>query len=187
MATKPLPSPEVLRQLLRYEPDTGNLFWIERGAQWFKDSSRHTAETLACAWNKRHAGKRAFTPINSSGYHTGTVFRVMLQSHRICWAIHYGMWPEKFIDHINGVRTDNRLCNLREATHAENSRNSGIPRGESGVRGVRMDKRWRKKWQARITVAGVAKSLGYYETKEEAIAARLAAAKKYHGDFARMP
>ena len=57
--------------------------------------------------------------------------------------------------------------------------------GESGVRGVRQDKRWRGKWQARITVDGATKSLGAYETKEEAAAAYAEAAAKYHGEFVR--
>ena len=179
MANKPLPSPEVLRQLMSYDPETGKLFWKERPAEWFKYPAQ------AEKWNRHYANKEAFTPINSRGYHTGTVKGKMLLAHRIAWAITHGRWPDHFLDHINGIRSDNRLCNLREATHAENSRNSDVPMGKSGVRGVRQDKRWRKKWQARITVDGVAKSLGYYDTMEEAIAARQAAVTKYHGEFAR--
>ena len=185
MANKPLPTPEVLRQLMTYDPETGKLFWAQRGAEWFTDGTYHTAEVQARIWNTKYADKEAFTPINSRGYHTGTVKGKMLLAHRIAWAITHGRWPDHFLDHINGIRSDNRLCNLREATHAENSRNSDVPMGKSGVRGVRQDKRWRKKWQARITVDGVAKSLGYYDTMEEAIAARQAAVTKYHGEFAR--
>ena len=185
MALKPLPSPEVLRQLMTYDPETGKLFWKERGPEWFKDSKFHTSAIQAQIWNTKYAGREAFTPINSAGYHTGTVLGKMLMAHRIGWAIVHGRWPDHFLDHINGVRTDNRICNLREATHAENSRNSDIPMGESGVRGVRQDKRWRGKWQARITVDGVTKSLGAFETVEEAIAARRTAVIKYHGEFAR--
>ena len=185
MTDKTIPTPEELRKLLRYEPETGKLFWKPRFAEQFSDG-RRSPERMASWWNTRFADKEAFTPINSKGYHTGAIWGKMLLAHRVAWVIAHGRWPEHFLDHINGIRSDNRLCNLREATNAENCRNSITPMGESGVRGVRMDKRWRKKWQARITVAGVAKSLGYYETKEEAIAARLAAAKKYHGEFARL-
>ena len=184
MASKPLPSPEDIRQLMSYDPETGKLFWKERGAEWFTANRRHTADIQAGSWNKKYAGKEAFTPINSRGYHTGTVLGKMLMAHRIAWAIVHGRWPEHFLDHINRVRTDNRLANLREATNAENLRNSDVPMGESGVRGVRFDRRYGR-WQARITVHGKQKHLGYYNTPEAAAAAYAEGARRYHGEFAR--
>ena len=97
----------------------------------------------------------------------------------------HGTWPTHFLDHINGVRNDNRLCNLREATQAENVRNRGVQSDSvSQVKGVRWDARWRK-WQARITVSRKQKHLGYFNTIEDAAAAYAAGAAKYHGVFAR--
>ena len=184
MASKPLPSPEDIRQLMSYDPETGKLFWKERGAEWFTANRRHTADIQAGSWNKKYAGKEAFTPINSAGYHTGTVLGKMLMAHRIAWAIVHGRWPEHFLDHINRVRTDNRLANLREATNAENLRNRSVARNnESGTKGVRMDKR-SKRWQARIKIGGTSISLGAFASRDEAAAAYTAAAKKYHGEFA---
>ena len=105
-------------------------------------------------------------------------------AHRIAWAIVHGRWPEHFLDHINRVRTDNRLANLREATNAENLRNRSVVRNnESGTKGVRMDKR-SKRWQARIKIGGTSISLGAFASRDEAAAAYTAAAKKYHGEFA---
>lgn len=184
MANKPLPTPEVLRQLMTYDPETGKLFWAQRGAEWFTDGTRHTAEVQARIWNTKYADKEAFTPTNGTSYHTGAVLGKMLLAHRIAWAITHGRWPDHFIDHINGVRSDNRLCNLREATPAENSRNSDIPMGKSGVRGVRFDRR-HGRWQARITVHRKQKHLGYYDTPEAAAAAYAEGARRYHGEFAR--
>ena len=185
MAKRQLPSPEVVRQLLNYEPETGKLFWKERFPEQFS-VGRASPDRMASGWNIRFAGKEAFTPINSKGYHTGAIWGKMLLAHRVAWVIVHGRWPEHFLDHINGNRSDNRLCNLREATHAENSRNSGLQSNNtSGVRGVRLDARCGR-WQARITVNQRQKHLGYFASAEEAAEAYAAGARKYHGEFARL-
>jgi hypothetical protein len=85
---------------------------------------------------------------------------------------------------LNGVRTDNRLANLREVTRSENNQNSG-PRGSrSGVKGVR----WRhdcRKWEARISRQGVCHGLGFFAALDEARDAYTAAARRLYGEFAR--
>ena len=185
MAKRQLPSPEVVRQLLTYEPETGSLFWKKRTPEWFADDGFHPAERQCRQWNSRHAGEKAFTPINSRGYHTGAIFGKMLLAHRVAWVIAHGRWPEHFLDHINGIRSDNRLSNLREATHAENSRNSGMQANNtSGFRGVRLDARYGR-WQARITVNQRQKHLGYFDSAEDAAEAYASGARRYHGEFAR--
>lgn len=179
MAKKPIPSPEVVRQLMTYNPDTGKLFWKERPKELFKYPAQ------ADRWNNHYAGKEAFTPTNSTNYHTGAIWGKMLLAHRVAWAIHYGQWPDQFLDHINGVRTDNRICNLREATQAENRCNAVVgSNSASGVKGVRWDAR-ESKWQARVTVSRKQKHLGYFDNIEDAAAAYAAGAAKYHGEFAR--
>ena len=95
MASKPLPSPEDLRQLMSYDPETGKLFWKERGAEWFTDGTYHTAEVQAQIWNTKYAGKEAFTPLNSCRYHTGAVLGKILLAHRIAWAITHGRWQAR--------------------------------------------------------------------------------------------
>lgn len=100
-------------------------------------------------------------------------------AHRLAWLITYGIWPEGQIDHINGDRADNRLCNLRAVSNAENAQNKRRARSDndSGLLGVRQ---LGSRWQARIMKAGKAIHLGAYETKEAAHAAYLAAKRQLH-------
>lgn len=97
-----------------------------------------------------------------------------------------GVWPKGQIDHVNGNRLDNRICNLRDATHAENQRNSKRPKSNtSGIKGVYWDKR-SKKWGAHIRFGNKMLNLGRFSEKEDAAAAYKLAALKYHGDFAKL-
>ncbi len=81
------------------------------------------------------------------------------------------------VDHINGNPLDNRRCNLRIVTRAQNCMNKAA----EGV-GYRKDK---KKWRARIKLDGKETFLGHYDTKEEARAVYIAATQMYFGDYAR--
>ena len=92
----------------------------------------------------------------------------------------HGTWPEKQLDHINGIRDDNRLVNLREATPAENQQNRALhPLNTSGHPGVTWNKKERK-WHAKIAVANKRYHLGLFDTVEEAAAAYADAKKKHH-------
>lgn len=190
MATRQLPSPEVLRQLLRYEPDTGKLFWKERGPEWFSESSyagraTRTAEWACAVWNNRNAGKQAFTADNGKGYRAGTIFGVKLKAHRVCFAILTGEWPPEQVDHINGDPRDNRACNLRLAGSSQNAWNKGpYARNRTGLKGVSF-KRQTKRWSASIKAHGKQRHLGYFETPEMAHAAYVKAALDMHGEYAR--
>src|SRR5690606_32051652 len=126
MATKPLPSPEELRQLLRYEPETGKLFWKERGAEHFKDGYR-TADGNANIWNAHYAGKEAFTANGFGGYKISTIHNSSCNAHRVAYSMFHDVDIHgKFIDHINGVTSDNRIKNLRLVTQKQNARNAKI-------------------------------------------------------------
>lgn len=170
MATKSIPTPEVLRQLLDYHPDTGKLFWKERDAYWFID--RHnTAKQSRDAFNTRRAGKEAFTA-NLSGYKTGRIFGSQFLAHRVAWTIYYGAPPLANIDHINGIGSDNRIINLRDVSQKENLRNSRrASNNTSGHAGVSFHKQ-AGKWQAGIKIDGKRIGLGLFATLEEASAAR---------------
>ena len=91
----------------------------------------------------------------------------------------------KYIDHINGNTLDNRKCNLRICSNAENARSRKVRKdSSSGYRGITFYKQT-KRWVAYIGINYKKINLGYYSTIEEAIEARKIAVKKYHGDFAR--
>lgn len=121
MASKALPAQDVLLQLLRYDPDTGKLFWHERGAEWFVAKSPARAAALCRLWNERYAETEAFSHV-SDGYKVGAVFGANYKAHRIIWKMQTGEDADQ-IDHINGDRVDNRWINLRNVSSSENSRN----------------------------------------------------------------
>jgi hypothetical protein len=99
--------------------------------------------------------------------------------------MHYGEWPSGEIDHINGVRTDNRVENLRVATRSENMQNTKKPvTNKSGKKGVSWDKTTGK-WRAEIRANGKKYNLGRFKTIEEAFKAHESAADKLHRCFAR--
>lgn len=101
-------------------------------------------------------------------------------AHRLVWLYVYGDWPADCIDHINRIRTDNKLANIRAVTRAQNLQNLGLDnKNKSGFRGVSYDAA-NKKWRASISIQGKAKNLGRYNTKDLAVIAYKAAAAKYH-------
>lgn len=100
-------------------------------------------------------------------------------AHRLAWLYVHGVWPTDQIDHRNGVRSDNRLANLREATRSLNGQNQRNPQvgSESGFLGV---SRSRKKWRAHIMVDSIPYCLGSFATPEEAHAAYVQAKREHH-------
>lgn len=180
MASKALPSPEVLRQLLRYEPETGKLFWRQRSPEWFQSAR-------SCAvWNAKYAGREAFTSLDRSGYRQGNILNHVHRGHRVVWAIVTGAWPDGEIDHVDLVRHNNRQDNLRSASRSENLRNAGLSkRNTSGFKGVSWARR-DKKWRAEIALNGRTKVLGMFATPEEASAAYAKASAELHGEFGRV-
>jgi hypothetical protein len=142
------------KSALLYDPRTGKLFW-----RWRDD--------VLLRHNRRYAGKEAFTSTRQ-GYKCGALGGKAFQAHRIAWAISHGEDPDDEIDHINGDRSDNRIENLRKVDRTLNTQNSGIRHDNtSGHVGVRY---WaeRGKWVACLS----RKTLGYFKTFEDAVAAR---------------
>ena len=103
-----------LRDLLSYDPDTGNFRWKRRTPDMFSAGVR-TAKQKCVMWNNRHAGKDAFTSVDGRGRLQGRIWAATYRAHRVAWALHYGEWPLMEIDHINGDHTDNRIANLRDS------------------------------------------------------------------------
>lgn len=150
---------EELHQLLDYDPETG-LFRRK------VDSRRAKAGQLA--------------GYNSRGYLIIYVQGRNYRAHRLAWLYVHGVWPTQQVDHINGVKTDNRICNLREATNAENNQGRHIRSDNtSGYVGVTQDRKT-KKFRAQIKVNGRYYSLGKFVTAEEASRSYLQAKAELH-------
>lgn len=156
-----------LRQLLRYDPETGLFYWMKR------TSNRAKVGAVAGCKCKKH------------GYILIGIDGVVYPAHRLAWFYMHNVWPEYQIDHANCVRDDNRATNLRECSHAENHMNVKRPaHNTSGFKGVHYHPQ-SGKWRARIAASKRHISLGLHKTKEDAHAAYCRAAEKLHGDFAR--
>lgn len=171
MTENPLPSPETLRQLLDYDPKTGELFWRWRSVEWFATKRAYST------WNARYSGKPAFTAYRL-GYKQGSVQNRKMSAHRVAFAIYYGRWPIGELDHINGIRYDNRITNLREVTRQENARNLSL-RSDNKSGHIGVAQKIDGSWQAYITVDKKMIHLGFHKTKDEAIEARMKASKKF--------
>lgn len=147
---------EQLKEILHYDPETGVFSWaINRGF-------------------KMKVGDKAGT-INKKGYVMIYYKKKCYISHRLAWLYMTGDYPF-VIDHINGVRSDNRYVNLRSSSVLENNRNRGIGSNSSGCLGVSFVK---NRWYAYIGVGYKTKHLGSYINIEDAIAARKEAEKMY--------
>lgn len=173
-------SPETLRRLLQYQPDTGQLVWLPRDPMWFSPVHPWTHKI----WNKRWAGVRAFTAIKKPNdpkqqYYVGAVLNVNYRACRVAWAIHHGEWPQYDVDHVNGNTLDDRIENLRDVPNAINHRNEAMSRNNtSGHNGVYWD-RQTGKWRALIKVGFKSICLGRHVNFADAVAARKAADIRY--------
>lgn len=165
--------PAMLRKLLRYEPETGKLFWLPRTQDMMPPGLN------AAVWNGQYAGNEAFTATGSHGYRASRVQNIQCLAHRLIWAICNSHWPTSQIDHINGDKQDNRIENLRAVSASENGRNKRIrSTSKSGVMGVY----WAdhaQKWRAEIKAGGLRHHIGYFTSKADAAAARKVAEREF--------
>tara|TARA_R100001230_G_C5689678_1_gene202493 strand:- start:3336 stop:3875 length:540 start_codon:yes stop_codon:yes gene_type:complete len=171
MAKSPLPSIDQIRQLIRLDRNTGRLYWLPRSPSQFEGSNERICRT----WNARYADQPALNNKRVQGYLGGSLLGQYIAAHRVVWALAYGAWPEKFIDHINHDRADNRLSNLRLVSNQENCRNQRL--GKSNVSGS-VGVYWvpaENKWKAKIGHD----HLGTFSSKSDAIAARKKAEASY--------
>lgn len=183
MALKALPSPEVLRQLLRYEPDTGKLFWLPRGPEWFAPDGFWSQTTASRRFNANYANQEAFTAL-SHGYRCGRIFDRMHKAHRVIFAMMTGAWPTSEVDHRDLDRSNNRWGNLRPATGLENRINKAVRRDSKlGIKGVQ--ERPGGRFVARITLSGNCTHLGRFGCPTAAHIAYVRASAKMHGAFGR--
>lgn len=121
--------------------------------------------------------------LSGAGYQQFSIDGRMYQSHRLAWLYVYGEYPSLDIDHINGIKTDNRIANLRLATESQNGFNVGIRSdNKSGFKGVHKDSK-SGKWVAEAKIHGKKFRLGRFGDAEDAANAYKVFASKAHGDF----
>ena len=150
---------ETVSKLLRYEPETGRLYWlVDRGG-------------MKAGWE---AGYR-----RNDGYRYTRVMGRQYLSHLLAWLLHTEEWPKSQLDHINHKNDDNRIRNLREVTHQENQRNAKLRKdNSSGLTGVA----WREssqRWHARMTISGKPTHLGSFDNIFDAACCRKSAENRY--------
>ena len=144
-----------LKDYLHYDPDTGVF-------------------TARKACGRRPVG-RVLGSTTKAGYVQVSVGAKNYTAQRLAWLYFHGKWPDGVVDHINRVRNDNRICNLRDVSYSQNSLNTEYTTSKAKTRGVT----YRPPWRAVIQVDGKRKNLGDFYTLEEAVAARKAAEEKY--------
>lgn len=168
---RPLPAPNLVRALFRY--DGTDFYWLPRPREMFK----HEWQWAQFARNR--AGTKVTIKRQLNGYHGVRLNGTLLMVHRLIWCLHYGEWPKRELDHINGDKFDNRIENLRDVTKSMNMRNQKLRSDStSGFPGVFFCKD-HKAWRAIIRTQGVHKYLGTFKDREAAIAARKAAQVEY--------
>jgi len=158
---------DLLRRV-KYDPETGVF----------------TARIKARDDGRWKAGRVLGSTHLTLGYVYLNVNKKRYLAHRLAWFYVYGEWPDGLIDHENGDRSDNRLCNLRVASHHQNRTHTTILRSSNttGVQGVCWCKR-RSKWYARIKTNGKYKFLGYFSDLDAAKERYDLAAARLFGEF----
>jgi len=153
---------EMLHEAFEYKD--GNIYW--------------KLKTFRTRVQGKIAGQRRPDGYMAVGLN-GKIYKV----HRIIFMMHHGHFPQT-IDHINGIKDDNRIENLRAATFSENCLNRGLrPDSQAQIKGVRWSA-LNKAWMVRVTVNKVRKFFGYYKDKELAELVAVEARDKYHKQFA---
>lgn len=154
-----------LKSILNYDPETGIFTWL------VNKSSNAKVNTIAGS-------------LSIQGYIRISLNDKRYYAHRLAWFYVYGTWPKEQVDHINSNRTDNRICNLREATKSQNMINTKLRKNnKSGIKGIS----WRKdlkKWHARLTIDKKIICIGNFFNLNDAKLAIENARIKYHGKYA---
>lgn len=154
--SKPIITQKQLKDIIIYYPDSGRFEWTEK---------------------KKWVNKKTIGHIDKDGYHSIMINKRNWRAHRLAWLYIYGEIPKQ-IDHINHIKNDNRLINLRAVTNQQNQMNRRYSYNTSGIMGVCFDKD-RNKWKAQIKVNRESIQLGRYDDIAEAIGIRKTAELEY--------
>ena len=169
MRTPKIPSPEILQYIndnYTYNPDTGVV--TKKGG-----TTGAVRKDKCITFSIRYRRLDDGTQLSYSTY-----------AHQMAWYLSHDVWPDKYVDHIDGDRSNNRLANLRLATPGQNSHNQRKVKSitSSKFKGV---KKVGKKWRAYINHEGKMLHLGYHLTEEEAAIAYDTKALDVFGAYAK--
>ena len=152
---------ETVKKLFHYDAESGMLIWRFGNGRNVKP------------WQEVKAK-------NGNGYYTAKIHGKSYLAHRLAWLYVHGSFPNKYIDHKNRIRNDNRLCNLRDVNTTDNAQNISLPsHNKSGYIGVS----WIKShncWTVYVKVNKKNKWLGYYKNLDDAVAVRKAGEKQHY-------
>lgn len=158
---------EEIHRRLDYNPKTGVFTWKEPIS------------------NRIKTGMEAGS-ISREGYWLIGIFGKVYFAHRLAWIYVHGNFPKGQLDHINGVKNDNRICNLRIATNQQNKRNTYVQRNNKlGVKGVSLISQTNR-YRAQITANKKTRHIGCFKTLDEAAAAYRQAAMEIDPVFYRV-
>jgi hypothetical protein len=152
---------ETIRHLFSYDAETGDFAWKVQKSRNIKLGEPIKANKI-------------------TGYRCVKINKKTYPVHRLIWLYLYGHWPHGDIDHKNRIRSDNRLCNLRDVSRTDNCQNITLPsHNKSGHIGISWVKS-HKSWTVYIKVDKKNKWLGYYKDINQAIAARKKGESTYY-------
>lgn len=164
--TKHILTQDELKSQIHYNPDTGIFTRV--------------TSTTNCVKVGSIAGTK-----NKNGYVFFILNKKKYLAHRLAWLYVLGSFPENMIDHINGNKSDNRFCNLRDALNFQNQQNTKLQsKNTSGYKGISWHKP-RNRWRVTCSVNKVRYYLGLFKNIEDAKFAYDSFAKLHHGDFYR--
>jgi hypothetical protein len=166
---------EYLHSILNYEPEKGVFTWKLRPIDYFKN------ERAMKIWNVRYSGKKAGCT-NTIGYEVISILKKRYLAHRLAWLYVYGILPDFDIDHINGIRNDNKLINIRQANRSENLQNQRVCRSNNkstGLLGAYYDK-LQDKFYSQIVLNNKKTWLGLFNTAIDAHNAYVSAKRELH-------
>lgn len=161
---------DFVNSILTYNPYTGIFIWKERDASHIKFNPRFANKQAGYINTLQKGNRYVIIGINGKQYY----------AHTLAYFITYGEWAD-LIDHKDGDGTNNKIYNLVKSTHSNNIMNRKLGKCKSGFIGVSFITK-SSKWKATITVNKKPISLGYYNTKDEAINARKQGEIKYGFD-----